>query len=496
MTRPFKLLKQELSKVAGQLPDFSEIGRVYLVGGSLRDRILSVRSNDYDFAVRGNARALAERVAIKLGVRSVQMGKADKAVYRVVSGNKVLDFSPLHGDTIDDDLKSRDFTVNGLGFDLSSQTLIDPVEGLRDIRSRTIRLISEDAILTDPLRMLRAFRLAAVLDFEISPQTLSVIKEHAALIAQSAGERIRAELFGMAEADRSYPHLRQMSEVGLLIRLIPELGPCRDCPCDDHGHNLFDHVMETYEHMEFVLRQYPRIWPEYVEPMRSYLEHGNRKVLLRWAALLHDLGKPATRRMDAAGKVRYLAHEQEGVLIAGSLCSRLRMSGQERAYLELVVGSHLLPLHLFVARQRGSLTTRSLARFVRKYEDQSIGLLVHSMADQRAKAGRSTEVQEAFATFLNEIFRRYFNEFQPTMKAPRLITGKDLIEHFRLKPSELFGKLLQKVEDARLNQEIETREEALRLVAMLLDRPASREGSTAANRPPRLADGIQGGKLK
>ena len=145
------------------------------------------------------------------------------------------------------------------------------------------------------------------------------------------------------------------------------------------------------------------------------------------------------------------------------------MSGQERSYIELIVRNHLHPLHLFDSRQRGTLTTRGLVRFVRKYEDHIMGLLVHSIADQRAKAGHSIEFGKAFEAFLKEILRRYFTDFKPTMRAPRLITGKDLIEHFGLTPSGLFGKLLQKVEDAKLNREIRTREEALELVARLLD---------------------------
>ncbi len=467
--KPFKLLREDLTKVARQLPDFPEIGPIYLVGGSLRDRIINRRSHDYDFAVGEDAKAFAEKVAAKLGVRMIQMGKEDKAVYRVVSGDNVLDFSPIHGKTIREDLKTRDFTINGLGFDLSSETLIDPVGGLDDIKSRTIRLISEDAIPADPLRMFRAFRLAAVLGFEIAPQTLSLIKEHAGLVIQSAGERIRAELFGMAEADRSFSHLKQMSEAGLLMKLIPELEPCFDCPSDDHGHNIFEHLMRTYEEMEILLVEYPSIWPEYAELIRSYLEQENRKVLLRWAALFHDLGKPATRSIDAAGKLRYLTHEEKGGAIARSLCIRLRMSGQERSYIELIVGNHLHPLHLFDSHQRGSLTKKGLVRFVRKYEDDVIGLLVHSMADQRAKDGHSIEQREAFTVFLKEILDKYFTDLKPAMRAPRLITGKDLIEHFGLTPSELFGKLLRKVEDARLNREIRTREEALEFVAGLLD---------------------------
>jgi poly(A) polymerase len=467
--RPFKELKKEPIKVAGQLLDFSGIGPVYLVGGSLRDRILNRPSNDHDFAVPGNARAFAEKVAAKLGVRMIEMGKEDKAVYRVVSGDKVLDFSPIHGKTIEDELKRRDFTVNGLGFDLSSDSLIDPVVGLEDIRSKTIRLISEDAILADPLRMLRAFRLAAVSGFEIAPQTLSVIKEQATLVARSAGERIRAELFKIMEAERSFPYIEQMSRAGLLMKLIPELEPCRDCLLNDHGYDVFQHVMRTYEEIEIVLSDYPTLWPEYAEPIGSYLEQGNRKALLKWAALLHDLGKPATRSVDPTGRLRFLAHEEKGAHIARGLCLRLRMSGQERSYIELIVQNHLHPLLLFDARQRGTLTTRGIVRFVRKHKDDVIGLLLHSVADQRAKAGNGTEFDEALVAFLKEILQRYFSELKPAMTAPRLITGKDLIEHFGLTPSELFGKLLQKVEEARLNREIRTREEAFEVVASLLE---------------------------
>ncbi len=469
MIRPFKQLKKELIKVTGQLPDFSSIRPVYLVGGSLRDLVLNRPSNDHDFAVSGNARAFAEKVAAKLGVCIIKIGKEDRAVYRVLSGDKILDFSPVHGKTIEDDLRRRDFTVDGLGFDLSSESLIDPFGGLDDIRSKTIRLISEDAILTDPLRMLRAFRLAAVLGFEIAPQTLSVIKEQATLVTRPARERIRGELFKMMEAERSFPHIEQMSQIGLLMKLIPELEQCHDCPINDKGYSVFQHVMRTYQEIEIVFGDYPRLWPEYAKPIRSYLDQGNRKVLLKLAALLHDLGKPATRSVDPSGKLRFLAHEEQGAHIARGICLRLRMSGQEGSYIDLIVQNHLHPLLLFNARQRDTLTSRGIVRFARKYRDDVVGILLHSVADQRAKAGSRIEIGGAFETFVKEILQTYFSDLKLRMTAPRLITGKDLIEQFGLTPSRLFATLLQKVEEARLNREIRTRGEAFRLVARLIE---------------------------
>ena len=486
------------------------------MGGSLRDHILNRPSNDYDFAVPGNARAFAEKVAEKLGVRTIEMGKKDKALFRVISGDRVLDFSPIQGGTIEDDLRRRDFTVNALGFNLSSESpsgrkrervggIIDPVGGLDDIRLKAIRLISEHAILADPLRILRAFRLAAVLGFEIAPQTLSVIKKRDSLVAGSARERIRTELLRMMEAERSFSYVEQMCRAGVLMKLLPELEPCRHCLLDDPGHDVFQHVMRTYEEIEVILNDYKILWPEYSERIRRYLEEGNRKALLKLAALLHDLGKPATCRVDfrlGRKRLQFLTHEERGAKIVKGICLRLRMSAKEASYTELIVRNHLRPLLLFDARQRGTLTTRGIVRFVRKYGDDVIGLLLHSLADQRAKSthrfpakqcgslegGRTNgQFEEAFLAFLKEILRRYFFDLRPRMTGSRLITGKDLIEHFRLTPSKLFGNLLHKVEEARLNREIRTKEEAFELVDRLLDGPASRTRSAAGSQKPAVS---------
>jgi tRNA nucleotidyltransferase/poly(A) polymerase len=473
--RPFKRLKRELSEVVGQLPDFSGIGPVYLVGGSLRDRILRRPSRDHDFVVPGDAKAFAQSVAVKHGSRVIEMGKGKRPVYRVVSGDNVLDFSPLHGKSIDDDLMNRDFTINGLGLDLGSENLIDPVGGRDDITSGTIRLISRQAILADPLRMLRAFRLGAVLGFDITPQTLSAIADRVPLVARSAGERIKSELFGLMEAERSFPYLKQMSEVGLLGQIIPELESCYDCPPGDHEQSIFAHVMRTYEEMEALLTEYPYTWPQYAEPMHRYLERNSRKALLKLASLFHDLGKPSTYSTGDTGRVRYLTHEDKGALVARDIFVRLKMSGQERSYVDLIVRNHLHPLHLFDARQRGVLTKKGIVRFFTRHKDHVLGLLLHSLADQRAKVAHNAKSEERFVAFLDEIFQGYFNDFRPTSTAPPLISGKDLIDHFGLTPSKRFGKLLRSVEEARLNGEIETREEAFNLVESLVSEKQCKE---------------------
>lgn len=473
----FRQWIKEHMKIAHRFNYLSSIGPAYLVGGSVRDHILNRPSNDHDFAVPGNARAFAEKVATQLGVRMIEIGKNNKTIYRVVSGNDTIDFSPIEGKSIENDLKTRDFTVNGLGYDLRSERIIDPVGAVDDMKTKTIRLISQDAVLADPLRMLRAFRFAAVLGFEIAPQTLTVINKQSHLIAKSAGERVRAEMFKIMEVERSFPYIEQMSQAGLLTKIIPELEPCRGCPQNKiHGCDVFEHTMRTYEEIEMILSP-PQadavLWPEFAKPINSYLEQGGRKVLLKWAALLHDLGKPQTRHafsvIDATGRIRFLRHEDKGAHVVQDICTRLRMSGQNRSYVTLIVQKHLRPLLLFDVHQRGSLTSKGIVRFVRKYQDDILGLLIHSVADQRAKRGERSESLEAFLRFLEKILITYFSDLKPKMGAPRLMTGHDLIKHLNLTPSKLFGRLLQKVEEARLNGEIRTKKEAIELVARLLE---------------------------
>jgi putative nucleotidyltransferase with HDIG domain len=456
-------------KIVHHFHDLCSIGQVYLVGGSVRDHILGRPSNDHDFVVPGDAKAFAQRVGTARGVRMIEMGKDNKAIYRVVSGNQILDFSPMAGNSIQDDLKARDFTINSLAYDLQSQRLIDPVGALDDIESKTIRLISQDAVLADPLRMLRAFRLGAVLGFDISRETLAVIKKQSPLIKKSAGERVRIELFRMMEAKSSFCYLKNMFQSGLLTHILPELELCRGCMQNEiHGGDVLEHAMSAYEEMETILGDCAKLWPEFAKEIDTYLRADDRKVLLKWAAMLHDLGKPATRSVDASGRVRFLGHEEEGARHVKDICTRLKMSRQNRLYVTFIVQEHLRPLFLFDAEQRGSLTSRGIVRFARKYQDDIIGLVIHSVADQRAKGGARDESLRGLTKFFQGMLSLYFCDLRPKMTAQRLVTGHDLIKHFNLKPSELVGRLLDKVEEGRLSGQIETKKEAIELVARLI----------------------------
>lgn len=451
------------------LQRLSRIGPVYLVGGCVRDYILGRPCADHDLVVPGDAGRFAHKVADRLGAKVIGIGKANKMTFRVVSGKDVLDFADMQGPCIEEDLKRRDFTMNALAYDLVGERLIDPLGGRNDIRSGTVRLVSDQALVVDPVRMIRAFRFSAHFNFSIAPDTMAVIRKERERIVVCPRERICAELFKMMDTQRSFKWIQQIADTGLLALIIPELAACRGCSQNTfHTLDVFDHTMQTYQRLEAVLADLASWWPEFSAAMAAYVSVENRRVLLKWAALLHDIGKPSCRRVETSGKIRFMGHEKIGARTAAKICRRFKMSNHDRAYITFMVENHLRPLHLFHAARHRDLTAKGIVRFVRKYRDHLMGLLIVAAADQQAKANNGDAPLE-FVSFGGRILSVYLADLKPKMNMPRLLSGHDLMKAFGLKPSRLIGKILEGLEEARLNGEIHTKKEALALAARLMD---------------------------
>lgn len=446
------------------------IGPATLVGGSLRDHVLGRPCNDYDIVVPKNARAFAEQAARRLDGKAFALGKGNRVNYRVVFARQTLDVTDMAGSSIREDLLGRDFTVNAMAYDLASETLVDPFGGLQDLRSKTIRLVSERAVEADPVRMIRAFRLAGTLGFCLAPETLAVITREHGRVLQSAAERVCDELFKILGVHNAARLVGQMAEAGLLGALIPELEACRGCTQNAfHGRDVFDHALETLRALECISYDPAALWPAFEHHMSSYLRQEQQIVLLKWVALLHDIGKPACRSVDAQGRLRFLGHERRGAAMAQSICTRLRMANRHTGRIAWMVENHLRPLHLFNAYACGNLTTRGVLRFVRRSRERIAGLLIHAVADQHAKSGDSLRPDAPIVGFCGLLLKAYLEDLQPKMAAPRLITGHELMQRFGLKPSRLVGTLLDHVEEGRLSGAIHTKQEAFRLAGAFLD---------------------------
>src|SRR5919108_5912099 len=218
---------------------FAEQCRVelYAVGGTLRDLCLGRPVQDVDLAMPGDVMGFAKDFANHLGAAYVPMD-AERGEVRVVYRKRdVLDFARMRGETIIADLQRRDFTVNAMACPLGAlltqadPVLIDPHGGWHDLQARTVRLVSPVSFRDDPLRLLRAFRLAATLDLTIDPATLAAMETMAPRLADVAAERIHSELFKLFAAARSSPHVSIMARLGLLNVLLPELAATRGISC-------------------------------------------------------------------------------------------------------------------------------------------------------------------------------------------------------------------------------------------------------------------------
>ncbi|MEA1949344.1 MAG: HD domain-containing protein [Thermodesulfobacteriota bacterium] len=451
---------------------FFQTKGAYIIGGSIRDLLLDRIPTDYDIAVKGNPKKFAEKMAKNISGRLFKMGKPGQMIIRVVSNDNIFDITSLNGSFIEDDLKKRDFTINAMAYDLSSREIIDCLGGLRDLADKKVRMVAADVFKKDPIRLIRAYRIGACLDFEIESQTASIIKANARLIQNSAGERIREEIFKMLGTSKSYHYLSQMADSGLLTAIFPDLDRLKGCFQNSHHiYDVFEHTMKAYHHLETILNDPAKLLPDTCIQIRQYLDE-EKTVLLKYAILLHDMGKPWAKTIDDRGKIHFYGHSRKSADLAQKISQKLRFSNREKRLVDFIIRNHSNPLFLFTAMQKKTLTHKGVARFFIKCGDNTPALLLHTIADIMAKRDKPNQTNKAFIWFVKEMIHNFFYSFKPKIKEPPLITGRDLIHEFGLMPSPEFKTILNLVQEEKLTNKIKSRSEALARVRDYLESKA------------------------
>jgi poly(A) polymerase len=468
--------------------------RSYIVGGFVRDMSLGREVADIDVAVSSDALEIAPRIAGELGGKYVLLDQENGLGRVVLPGEKwrIIDFSTFKG-SIEQDLARRDFTIDAMAIELKQFTsqpfspslLIDPFKGYTDLSRRVVRAVMDTAFESDPARLLRAVRLAGELGFIIDRRTEELIRRDSHLLARVAGERTREEMLRLLAVYQSGQLLRYLSELGLLTAMIPELVKTvgSEQP-GEHYWDVFNHSMEAVAAVCFLLRQgtwqyagekvlaaVP--WPA---PVVKYFEDevsrgSTRGLLLKLAALLHDIAKPQTRAVDADGRLRFLGHAKEGAVMAAGILERLRFSARETKLLELMVMHHMRPLQM---SPTGLPSNRAIYRYFRDTGEAGIGTLYLSLADHLATRGPNLDLgqwQEHNRIVEYVLTQRF--EQESLVIPPKLIDGNDLINIFNIAPGPEVGKLLEAVREAQGAGELATRLEALSYVRSLLTSPAA-----------------------
>lgn len=478
-----------LDELLERLGEVSGVTEAYLVGGCVRDGLMGRPFYDLDIAVSG-----AEEFARRLGGTLVPLGERF-GTWRVVMSPWTVDVSEMQGD-IFADLGRRDVTVNAMAIALPRDTthgstgppragwvppgpptlhvgslaappseLLDPFGGLADLRAGTVRMVRAQNLSDDPLRLLRAVRLAAELGFSIEPGTELAIAERADLITGPAPERQREELCRILAADGAAGSLALLDRLGLLAALLPDLvmGKGVEQP-KEHYWDVFEHQIQTVAAVEAVLDgKVARPWTNTLDGyFEQHLGNLGRQTLLKLTALLHDVGKPATKSVQANGRVRFFGHSELGAEMVERAMVRLRFSDQQTRMATTMVTHHLRPGQW---SDGGLPTNRALYRYFRDLGDVAIDTIFLNLADHLAARGPMMDREDwaEHVAVAEYALDKYFDHEEKT-RQERLVTGHDLMQAFGLAPGPLVGRLLAEVDEAWRTGAISGKDEALALL--------------------------------
>ena len=384
----------------------------------------------------------------------------------------MYDFSPLQGESIEQDLALRDFTVNAMARPVGSAELIDPVGGRADLADRRLRVLGREAYERDPLRPLRLARFAAQLGFTADPETERLTAEAAPGVSRAAGERVFSELRRLMLADGVLAGLALADRLGLVRSVLPELAELHEVEQSQYHHlDVFGHTMEVLERqieLEGRLDELdPRLAPLLKAPFADEL---TRLGALRFGALLHDIGKPATRAVRADGRITFMGHDRVGEAMVGDVCRRLRTSARLSRFLAALARHHLRLGFLVHERP---LDRRAVYRYLTATAPVEVEVTLFSCADRLATRGRNAEAAtEAHLDLARELMRAALDWRETGPPKPPL-RGHELAEELGMRPGPELGRLLALLEEAVYAGEAADRAQAVELAQRLRDNPES-----------------------
>ena len=454
----------------------------YLVGGAVRDHFMGrPRRADLDVAVKGNGLEIARRVVDRVGPGATLVPLDSKRFTGRVAvrsnGIITIDVSALKGETIYDDLRKRDFTINSVAVVLEDfvasglKRVIDPLGGLEHLHSRIVKASSTDAFQDDPLRILRAFRFAAGLNFRISPETLDLIPASLPSLRDVSPERVRDELIALLAADKCFPALRSMDAAGVLGVLFPELAPMKGCGQNEYHHlDVWDHSLETVRCLEEQAALRFPCFDSLVPVIDQYLSEQPvtgrpRTALLKLAAIFHDAGKPETKFVAARGRVRFFGHEKVSEEIFSRAGARLKLATREMTVIKQWISGHMRPMSL----DGQPISKRAVHRLYRKVRADIFGLFLLHLADLAASRGpaRSPESEELACNSVSRALE-ICSELEKSPPTP-LLRGRDLMTLFGLDPGPQLGRILNHLAELQAEGEITSADEAIATVRKYLD---------------------------
>ncbi|MFW6437465.1 MAG: CCA tRNA nucleotidyltransferase [Armatimonadota bacterium] len=455
---------------------------LYVVGGAVRDVLLGRDVGDWDLVGHGVI-DIARRFAAEHDLRTVVLHE-DLPTVRVIlrpgDPTGFLDFVELRAPTIEDDLRLRDFTINALAWDIrGAETLIDPTDGLADVRHCLVRSPSRTVLETDPLRILRAFRFAAQLNFDVAPGTATCLAELAPRVDEVAGERIGQEMMKLFAAPHAADAVQHAEDVGALEALIPPLAAMRGVQQGGYHHlDVLGHTLLALHEAERAINDPTLFFPRAADAVRVWLQDSSNRAAVRMATLFHDVGKPACRT-EEEGRTRFLGHADASAATFLDYAKRWSLPTHLRRQVVRMIRLHMRPLELANSGLKAEadghdpnsvITLSAIRRLMRDATPAGIGLLIVAVGDRSACRGPASqmELRGRLYEIFDDMLVRYLEWLREQRERPRLIDGGTLMKEFGLEEGPVVGELLDVIAEAYEDREIRTEAEALALARRLL----------------------------
>ena len=440
-------LKKRIEKleVVRRIRAHAWVGRLFLVGGALREIALGQTPNDYDLVLeRPEDLTALEEI---FGAESFLLGKKPTQTHRVVAEHSALDVTILEGD-IEGDLYRRDFTINAMAYDLGRSVLVDPFGGFDDLERKRLCYPREETLKEDPLRMVKALRhLSALRGFTLDPRLKAAIGANRGMIRHTAVERIKYELDLILVSPNTYKGIKVMEETGLLFEIFPELLTLREMDREkDFRIEAFGHTLGGFKYVNRIRR-----WSIFTDGETRQAGYG---------LLFHDLGKPATFSYDEEkGRVHFFHHERHSRDIAARIMERLRFgTGEMKAILSLI--ENHMRLFLISGTEATEKATR---RLVYKMEGLTPPLVFLTLLDLYGNSkGRESPSTRQVKSRCREALDGY-DEWK-RQPLPRIVTGRDLLA-LGFTEGPALGRVLREIREKQIAGEITERREALRFAA-------------------------------
>lgn len=459
----------DIAKLAAASDTLRVVGEAvpgaWFVGGAVRDLLLEIDVMDVDLAVPGDPREAARAVHKQVGGDIFSL--SDRfGTWRINAADGFqVDLTALRGETIEEDLGHRDFTINAMALAPNGHELTDLFGGVADIEARVLRLVAERAYEDDPLRPLRLPRLAAALNFEIDPDTAEITRRHASRITEPAAERVFAELRALLGCDDAIRGIRLLDELGLMEVVLPELVRLQGLEQTVYHHkDVYEHTLEVLENVIELERTGYTVFEDHAPALRELLAEDLADELtlaggLRWAALLHDIGKPDTQTRFDEGRIGFPGHDIRGAEIVREICKRLHTSERFAQYVAALTRHHM---RLGFQIPKRPLSKRDEYSYLMKSRPVEVEVGVLSVADRMATRGRKHEEgiprHVEFAVELTDTALDWrANPLKP------LIRGDELARAIGIEPGPKLGELLAEIAEAQYAGEVTNADEAISL---------------------------------